>query len=63
MKNRTIEVDCRKCANYDRENDCCILYGKDPEKACSMCAEQSFRGYWHHKNEKAEGGTNDPSDE
>lgn len=41
----SIEVDCRICENCDLKNDCCKLYGSDPEKATKSCAEHGFVGY------------------
>lgn len=43
--NGVIEVDCLKCENCDPENDCCKLYGSDPQEAAKRCADRYFRGY------------------
>ena len=40
-----VEIDCRKCANFDSENACCKHYGYDPEVAAALCADHYFLGY------------------
>ena len=38
-------IDCRKCSNCDIKNDCCKIYGSDPEKAVAECASKNFGAY------------------
>ena len=40
-----IDVDCRKCENVDFENDCCTLYGKDPDVAVRRCIRDRWVNY------------------
>lgn len=46
-----LEIDCRKCANCDLENDCCKRYGANPDKAVNECVANSFKGYWPQSEE------------
>lgn len=56
-KDGDIEVDCTKCENCDLENDCCKLYGSDPQEAARRCAARYFRGY----KKKPDNGANNPA--
>ena len=40
-----LEIDCRKRINVDMENQCCKLYGSDPETAVKKCASNGFGDY------------------
>ena len=45
-----IYIECKKCINCDIENDCCKLYGSDPNEAVVKCASDAFRGYIPNEN-------------
>lgn len=42
-RSKTIEVDCRKCANCT--GSACDKYGSDANKAVAKCAEDRFVNY------------------
>lgn len=48
---RTLEIDCRKCANFNGNE--CKKYGNDANEAVAACAKDGFRNYKNvHKNKK-----------
>ena len=40
-----LEIDCRRCRHFDEDNDCCNVYGNDPERAVKACADDGFKEY------------------
>lgn len=49
-----IEIDCRKCANFDLENDRCKVFGPEPVAAVRACADTGFEFYWSEMEENHE---------
>lgn len=57
-----IEIDCNKCANCDKENDRCKIYGRDPKAAVETCASKYFGAYRPNWRPKPDGGSNEKAD-
>ena len=43
MKNKKIELDCRKCIHCTGYS--CKKFGDDPDEAIKKCARTAFRSY------------------